>query len=60
MINLYIKNGNYSLAITLPSDYLREELHYADVSFNTPVSAKIPTLCIMTAISVIVSSLWIS
>jgi hypothetical protein len=37
MINLYIKNGNYSLAITLPSDYLREELHYADVSFSTPV-----------------------
>jgi hypothetical protein len=38
MINLYVKNGNYSLAITLPSDYLREELHYADVSFSTPVS----------------------
>lgn len=38
MINLYIKNGNYSFAITLPSDYLREELYYADVSFSTPVS----------------------
>ncbi|MGN0687368.1 MAG: hypothetical protein ACI4KA_04595 [Oscillospiraceae bacterium] len=37
MINLYIKNGNYSLAITLPSEYLKEELHYADVSFSTPV-----------------------
>ena len=38
MINLYVKNGNYNLAITLPSNYLREELHYADVSFSTPVS----------------------
>lgn len=38
MIILYVKNGNCSLAITLPSDYLREELHYADVSFSTPVS----------------------
>ena len=37
MINLYIKNGNYSLAITLPSEYLKEELHYADVSFSTTV-----------------------
>lgn len=37
MINLYIKNGNYSLAITLPSEYLKEELYYAGVSFSTPV-----------------------
>lgn len=37
MINLYVKNENYNLAITLPSEYLKEELHYADVSFSTPV-----------------------